>query len=626
MKLSDIKTPEDLKRFPREELPSLAQEIREKITHVVSENGGHLAGNLGVVELSIALHRVFNSPKDKIIFDVGHQCYTHKILTGRQYDFDTLRQYGGISGFPKRSESPHDAYETGHASTALSAALGYARARDLQNENHHVVAVVGDGALTGGMCYEALNDAGNNKTRLIVVLNDNQMSIGRNVGALNNYLSHLRTSERYLMIKKGVSLILNKIPLIGNILYKAVQSAKNHLRNLLVKESYFTSLGFKYLGPIDGHNEALIEELLERAKQFKEPVILHIVTTKGAGYAPAEVEPERMHGTPPFSLVDGKCKNSSTSKSYSKALGEELVRLAENNPKIVGISAAMVESTGLELLRQAHPDRVFDVGIAEEHAAALAAGMASGGLRPVLAVYDTFMQRAIDQIIMDIALQKLPVVMALDRSGIGGEDGPTHHGVFGTALFRNIPNLLLLSPRSTEELKQMLAFSFEQEKPVIIRYAKSEGHRQRELPKANFSLGIWEQLKLSNDICIIAYGRMVDEALDASDILSEDGIHAGVINASSIKPIDTSLINKLSIKNIPYIVVEEVQLSGGLGSAIAEYAMQEGLNPPLKVLALPDEFIPHGDRKTLLAELGLDAKSIAECILSLADEFTKDYA
>ena len=626
MKLSDIKTPEDLKRFPREEIPALAHEIREKITQVVSENGGHLAGNLGVVELSIALHRVFNSPEDKIIFDVGHQCYTHKLLTGRQYDFDTLRQYNGISGFPKRSESPHDAYETGHASTALSAALGFARARDLQNEDYHVVAVVGDGALTGGMCYEALNDAGNNKTRLIVVLNDNQMSIERNVGALNNYLSHLRTSKPYLMAKKGVSHMLKIIPFVGNFLFKSVQSIKNHLRNLFVKESYFTSLGFKYLGPIDGHDEALLEDLLERAKQFEEPVILHIVTTKGAGYAPAEVAPERMHGTPPFSLVDGKCKNSSTSKSYSKALGEELTRLAENNSKIVGISAAMVESTGLEILRQAHPDRVFDVGIAEEHAAVLAAGMASGGLRPVLAVYDTFMQRALDQIIMDIALQKLPVVMALDRSGIGGDDGPTHHGVFGTVLFRSIPDLLLLSPRSTEELKQMLTFSFEQEKPVIIRYAKAEGHRQCELLEPNFSLGIWENLKKGKDICIIAYGHMVDEALDASNILSAEGIHAGVVNASSIKPLDTSLIKKLSLKNIPYIVAEEVQLSGGLGSAIAEYAMQEGLNPPIKTIALPDEFIPHGDRKALLKQFELDSKSIAECILSLADEFTKDHA
>ena len=626
MKLSDIKTPEDLKRFPREEIPALAHEIREKITQVVSENGGHLAGNLGVVELSIALHRVFNSPEDKIIFDVGHQCYTHKLLTGRQYDFDTLRQYNGISGFPKRSESPHDAYETGHASTALSAALGFARARDLQNEDYHVVAVVGDGALTGGMCYEALNDAGNNKTRLIVVLNDNQMSIERNVGALNNYLSHLRTSKPYLMAKKGVSHMLKIIPFVGNFLFKSVQSIKNHLRNLFVKESYFTSLGFKYLGPIDGHDEALLEDLLERAKQFEEPVILHIVTTKGAGYAPAEVAPERMHGTPPFSLVDGKCKNSSTSKSYSKALGDELTKLAENNPKIVGISAAMVESTGLEILRQAHPDKVFDVGIAEEHAAVLAAGMASGGLRPVLAVYDTFMQRALDQIIMDIALQKLPVVMALDRSGIGGEDGPTHHGVFGTALFRSIPNLLLLSPRSTKELKQMLTFSFEQEKPVIIRYAKAEGHRQCELPEPSFSLGVWENIKQGKDICIIAYGHIVDEALDASEILLNEGIHAGVINASSIKPLDTSLLKKLSLKNIPYIVAEEVQLSGGLGSAIAEYAMQEGLNPPIKTIALPDEFIPHGDRKALLKQFGLDAKSIADCILSLADEFTKDHA
>ncbi|MDO5022111.1 MAG: 1-deoxy-D-xylulose-5-phosphate synthase [Eubacteriales bacterium] len=620
MRLEDIHSPEDLKLVPVEELENLALQIRQTIMQTVADNGGHLSSNLGVVELTIALHRVFDSPKDKIIFDVGHQCYAHKLLTGRNKDFCTLRRFGGISGFPKKEESDHDIYETGHASTALSAALGLARARDLKKEDYHVVVVVGDGALTGGMCYEALNDAGNRKTPLIVILNDNQMSISPNVGALNNYLSRMRLSKPYLSAKKGVSFVLSNIPFVGKRLYKRVQSFKNHIKNLFIKESYFTSLGFTYLGPIDGHDEQAIEELLSKAKRKKEPVLLHIVTTKGAGYGPAEAAPDRMHGTPPFSLKDGCAKHKQSPPSFSKALGEKLVELAEKDNRVVGISAAMMDSTGIGALYEKYPERAFDVGIAEEHAAVLAAGLATGGLKPYLAVYDTFMQRAMDQLIVDIALQNLPVTMCLDRGGIGGEDGPTHHGVFGTALFRAVPNTVLLAPRSVEEFKQMLDYSLKANQPVIIRYAKAEGKLQQELPKPVFKVGNWENLKTGKDLMFISYGRMVDECLAACTLLKDKGIDAGVINASSLKPLDLKIIKNISESNIPYIVVEEVQLQGGLGSAIAEMSVKENFVKPLDIFALPDSFTKHGDRASLLKQLGLDCKSIAERAAKLYGE------
>jgi 1-deoxy-D-xylulose-5-phosphate synthase len=620
MKLDDIHSPKDLKLVPSDKLGELAEEIRSKIIRTVSKNGGHLASNLGVVELTIALHRVFDSPEDKIIFDVGHQCYAHKLLTGRNKDFNTLRQFGGISGFPKKSESIHDIYETGHASTALSAALGIARARDLKKENFNVVAVVGDGALTGGMCYEALNDAGNRKTPLIVILNDNQMSISPNVGALNNYLSRIRISTPYLKAKKDITHFLNIIPLIGKPLYKFVQKIKNNIKRIFIKESYFTSLGFKYLGPIDGNDEQAIEHLLFKAKRIKEPVLLHIITKKGAGYGPAESAPERMHGTPPFSIQNGFAKKNKSTPSFSHALGQKLVSFADKDERIVGISAAMMDSTGIAALHKKYPDRAFDVGIAEEHAAAFAAGLASGGLKPYLALYDTFMQRAVDQLIEDIALQDLPVTICLDRSGIGGEDGATHQGVFGVALFRSIPNVVLLAPRSVEEFNQMLDYSLSAQNPIVIRYAKEEGEMQKDLPKPHFELGKWEVLKHGKDLMFISFGRMTDESLKASALLNSKGVDAGVINASSLKPLDIELLKLISLKNIPYIVIEEGQLQGGLGSAIAEAAVKESFAPPVDIFALPDIFTPHGSRISLLMQNRLDYKSIAERAAFLYEE------
>jgi 1-deoxy-D-xylulose-5-phosphate synthase len=439
-------SPEKLKQCTPREIDELIPLLREQIIDAVSRTGGHLASNLGVVELTVAMHRVFSSPEDKFIFDVGHQCYAHKILTGRGGRMDMLRQYQGIAGFPKREESPHDAYGTGHASTALSAGLGFARARDLKGEDHHVVVVVGDGALTGGMCYEALNDAGCTKTRMIVILNDNQMSIAPNVGAVSRYLTYMRTSKGWINAKKIVAESLKVIPLIGKPLHGLLQRSKNHIRNFFIRDRFFDAFGFRYLGPVDGHDEQGLERFLRRAKRFNEPVLLHIVTTKGKGYSVAENDPSRAHGMPAFDPQNGEPRAASSARGFGSAAGQLLAELGKEDERIVAITAAMADSTGLGAFQKAFPARVFDVGIAEEHAVTMAAGLAAGGMRPVVAIYDTFMQRAYDQLIVDVCLQNLPVVFLVDRAAMGGEDGPSHHGVFGASFMRHIPGMTVLNP------------------------------------------------------------------------------------------------------------------------------------------------------------------------------------
>ncbi len=614
MKLTDIRSPEDIKNLPRKEIDGLLGELRGRITEVVSRNGGHLASNLGVAELTVALHRVFDIPRDKLIFDVGHQCYAHKLLTGRNARFDTLRTFGGLSGFPKCKESPYDLYETGHASTALSAAVGFARARDLKGENHHVVAVVGDGAFTGGMCYEALNDAGSSKTKLIVVLNDNQMSIARNVGAVSQYLSFLRTSKGWLDAKKSITGFLKRLPVGGERMTQWARGAKNHIRNIFVHDSFFLAMGFKYLGPIDGQDEEMIERMLRRACRVDKPVLLHVVTTKGAGYAPAEKSPERMHGTPPFEIESGLPKGQSSRKAFSKQAGETLLDVGRENERIVGVSAAMADSTGLAAFAKAYPARHFDVGIAEEHAVTMAAGLAKGGLHPVVGIYDTFMQRAFDQVLVDVCLQNLPVTFLMDRSALGGEDGPTHHGVFGNSWMRPIPNLTLLYPRSTAELDLMLRFAVAHNGPVAIRYPKAEGRHQPHYPVHAFTPGAWETLEEGGDIALLALGGMVDEALDMRAMLKEKGIDAAVVNCSSVKPLDESLLAALSEKHIPFAVLEEQQRAGGLGSAILECCHKKGLHMPIRLFALDDAFVPHGAHGDLMRYLHLTAKDMAEAV------------
>jgi len=619
MDLRAIRQPADLKGLKTAQLDALSAQLRERIIDIVSENGGHLASNLGMVELTLALHRVFDSPRDKIIFDVGHQCYAHKLLTDRQEGMERVRQYGGASGFPKLGESEHDAYGTGHASTAISAALGMARARDLKGGDEHIVAVVGDGAFTGGLCYEALNNLGHDKTRLIVVLNDNQMSIAPNVGAMSKYLTYMRTSKAWINLKRRISNFFLKIPLIGKPLFKLSQRTKDSFKNFLIRDRFFSAFGLRYVGPIDGHQIKSMEKLLQRAKRFDEPVLVHVMTEKGKGYEYAEKQPWSTHGVNPFDPVTGQPKNPSAARSFGKAAGELLSELAEEDERIVAISAAMVEATGLGPFQRAHPERLFDVGIAESHAVTLAAGLAVGGMRPVVALYDTFLQRAYDQVVVDICVQKLPVVFLIDRAAIGGADGPTHHGIFGTSFLRHVPNLMVFNPRSIEELQAMLPFALSQDQPVFIRYPRAEAKGMKELPYAGFTPGKWEVLGKKGELCLIATGPMVAEALIVKQTLSKQGISAQVINAASVKPLDTGFIKDLTLTNTPYYVLEEQALAGGLGSAISEYCVQNSLKLPEHIFAVPDAFITHGARGDLLVECGLDAHTIAEQILRMRE-------
>lgn len=615
MDLREIRQPSDLKGLSQDALDQLARQLRERIIQVVSQNGGHLASNLGAVEMTLALHRVFDSPRDKILFDVGHQCYAHKMLTGREGEMDTLRQFGGISGFPRIDESVHDAYGTGHASTAISAALGMARARDLQGNKEHIIAVVGDGAFTGGLCYEALNNAGSQETRLIIILNDNQMSIAPNVGAMSKYLTYMRTSKAWIDLKRKLSAFFLKVPLIGKSLFKILQRVKDSLKNFLIRDRFFEALGFHYIGPIDGHNERHLEKIFQRAKRFEEPVIIHVMTQKGKGYEFAEKEPWSTHGVNPFHPENGQPRNESTARSFGKAAGELLTKLAKDDRRIVTITAAMADATGLKPFQEAYPDRLFDVGIAESHAVTLAAGMACGGMKPVVALYDTFLQRAYDQIVADVCVQNLPVVFLIDRASMGGADGPTHHGVFGTAFLRHVPNLTLLYPRSIEELQLMIRFALTKKGPVFIRYPRSESAGMQAIPCKNFTPGKWEKLNPHGQLCLIATGPMVSEALLVRELLQKAGHQAQVVNASSIKPLDTNLLQELTVQKTPYYVLEEQALAGGLGGAVSEYCVQNRLNLPDRLFAIPDAFIPHGSHEQLLSACGLDAHSITRSLL-----------
>ncbi len=610
MNLSEINSPADIKGLDSREVENLAGEIREAIIRTVALNGGHLASNLGAVELTVALHRTFDCPRDKIIFDVGHQCYAHKILTGRYNQFSTLRKTDGLCGFPRREESPYDAYGTGHASTAISAALGMARARDIKGEKYSVVAVVGDGAMTGGMCYEALNDAGSSKTPMIVVLNDNEMSISRNVGALSRQLTRLRLSRGWLGIKKSVGDTLNRLPVIGKPMHRVFQRIKNELRNVLVKDRFFTSLGFQYLGPIDGHDIRSMEKIFRRCQDIGKPVLVHIVTKKGFGFAQAEEKPEKYHGVSPFETEDGKTRGEE-GPSMGKTAGEYLAELAEKRHDLCAVTAAMTQSAGFSSFAVRFPDRLFDVGIAEEHAAVLAAGLAAGGMRPFVAIYETFLQRAYDQIVEDICLQRLPVCLLMDRAGLGAEDGPTHHGVFGVSMLRHIPGIRIFSPRCAEECKSMIDWVLTRDVPAAIRYPR----RIPELGipyRGPFEGGRWEMLREGKDAALLAASSILEECLEAAELLKQKGIEAAVVNASSLRPLDENMLQGLVGRVIPLITVEEHVLSGGFGSAVNEWCAHAHAAAPAAMLALPDEFIPHGSRNQLIKRYGLDRKGIAE--------------
>lgn len=621
--LEKIDQPQDLKKLSAAEIERLANEIRQLIIQTVAKTGGHLAPNLGVVELTLAIHRIFNSPRDKIVWDVGHQAYVHKILTGRRQQFGTLRTLGGLSGFPKRSESEHDAFGAGHSSTSISAALGIALARDLKQEQYQVLAVIGDGSLTGGQAYEALNHAGHSGTKLIVALNDNEMSIAKNVGAMSDYLTKLRSDPAYSRMKRDIEYLLRRIPAIGDSVAKTLERAKDSLKYFLVPGMIFEELGFTYIGPIDGHNVAKLCEALQAAKAIEGPVLVHVITQKGRGYGPAESNADKFHGTGPFCVNTGEIiKNGNAAPTYTSVFGQSLLELANQDPRIVAITAAMPEGTGLKSFAQKFPQRFFDVGIAEPHAVTLAAAMASQGMKPVVAIYSTFMQRAYDQIIHDICLQNLPVVLCLDRAGIVGEDGATHQGVFDLSYLRAVPNLTIMAPQDENELRHMLYTAIQSDSPTAIRYPRGSGRGTALEPYRTIDIGKAEILKKGKDLVLLAIGSMVGAAEQASGILSRQGISAYVVNARFVQPLDQALLQSLARETGFLVTVEDNVLAGGFGAAVAEYINDQHWHwVKLFRLGLPPQFIEHGKRDELLAKYGLQPEGIVRQVARFWQEF-----
>jgi 1-deoxy-D-xylulose-5-phosphate synthase len=611
--LKQINSPQDLKQIPLEKLNLLAQEIREEIVSVVSKSGGHLASNLGAVELTLALHRVFDSPRDKIVWDVGHQSYTHKLLTGRKDRFETLRTYRGMSGFPTWRESEHDHFIVGHASTAISTALGIACGRDHRNEKFSVIAVVGDGALTGGMAFEGLNNAGASGRNLIVILNDNTMSISKNVGALSRYMTDLLTDEKYNKLKAEVWELVGRFKRRDKI-RSMVARVEESVKGFLVPGIVFEKLGFRYFGPLDGHDIGSLIKTLEQLKGLKGPILLHALTHKGKGYKYAEEDSPRFHGIGSFDKVTGNSNGEKNKLSYTEVLGQTLLELAQEDEKIVAITAAMTLGTGLLDFAQTFPKRFYDVGIAEQHATTFAAGLASQKLKPVFAVYSTFLQRAFDQTIHDVALQNLPIVLAIDRAGLVGADGPTHHGAFDLSYLRQIPNWVVMAPKNGSELRNMLYTALIWEKgPVAIRYPRTNIPDKLTQEFNLIEMGTWERLKEGNDLAIIAVGSMVYSSLGAASELEKEGIKAEVISARFVKPLDEQMLESLLDKFDKIITVEENALSGGFGSAILEFAESRNINNvSIKRMGIPDRFIEHGSRGQLLADLGLDREGILQ--------------
>ncbi|MBP3655329.1 MAG: 1-deoxy-D-xylulose-5-phosphate synthase [Clostridia bacterium] len=612
--LSRINGPDDVKQLTTEECGALAKELRQTIIDTVSRQGGHLASNLGNVELTIALHRAFSSPKDKIIFDVGHQTYTHKLLTGRQAQFDTLRSYHGMSGFPCRQESEHDLFDTGHSSTAISMALGMARARDLQGEDYYVVAVVGDGALTGGMCYEAMNDAGSGQGKLIVILNDNEMSISKNVGALSTYFKHLRASASWYGNKKRIRRDLERIPLIGSALAHLIEQAKNMVKSVVTEGAMFEALGFRYLGPFDGHSVEEMTHVFEEAKQVTDmPVLIHVITRKGNGYDLAERQPEKFHGVAPFRVENGLKRNQSSKESAAQAAGKALVALGAEDRRVVAITAAMTGGTGLGEFAEFYPERFFDVGIAEQHAVSMAAGMARAGLRPYFAVYATFLQRAYDQIVHDVCLQNLPVCILADHAGLVGDDGKTHHGVLCVPMLMSIPNLTLLAPRDVQQIRGAVRASLGVDGPCVLVYPKDgiEPYAGFDDPQA-FKVGVWQSLQQGGDCALLAYGRMTKHALEAASMLKAQGIDAEVIDCSSLRPMDEACLARLFVSRKKLFVIEEGELIGGFGAEISRICVERGAQQPVCLMGTPNRFITHGSVGQLLEECGLSPAQIAD--------------
>ena len=615
--LDSIDTPEDLKPLGSAQLDALAKEIRTCLVTTVAETGGHLAPNLGVVELTIGLLRALDTPRDRVIWDVGHQSYVFKLLTGRRERFGTLRQYGGVCGFPKRSESPYDVFDTGHASNSISAALGLAQARDARGTDEQVVAVIGDGSLTGGMAFEAMNHAGHLGIKLIVVLNDNEMSISENVGALASYLARVRLDPRYTKLRDGVEGAIAKVPGIGTGLVAAGEAAKESFKQLVVPGMFFEELGWTYVGPIDGHNVQKVQDAISRAKNVDGPVIVHAVTHKGQGYAPAEHSPDTFHGVAPFEISTGKVNGTAGGPpSFTEVFAEAMVAEGARDERVCAITAAMPSGTGLDRFQEAYPDRFFDVGIAEQHAVGFAAGLAVGGRRPVVAIYSTFIQRAFDQVVMDVCLQNLPVVFALDRAGLVGEDGPTHHGVFDMTFLRAVPNLTLCAPADEAELVDMLHTGLLTDGPFAIRYPRGKGTGIA-LPREPSVLeaGHAQVRRTGTDVALLAFGRMVGVAEKAAQTLMEAGVSASVVNMRWVKPIDLETVAWAAQTHDLVVTIEENTIVGGAGSAVLEGLADMGLTPDVMHLGVPDCFVTHGAMKQLLSDVLLTPEGVADAVI-----------
>lgn len=617
--LDQVNTPGDLKAFTYKELDQLAGELRNFIITTVADTGGHLASNLGVVELTLALHYHLNSPKDKIIWDVGHQCYPHKILTGRKDKFHTIRQYGGLSGFPKNKESIHDIIETGHSSTSISSALGLVLARDIKKRNDKIYAVIGDGALTAGMAFEGLNHTGHLQSNLKVILNDNAMSISPNVGALSHYLSNIRLDPTVSKLKEDIEFLISRIPKIGTTVANSIERIKDGIKYILISGILFEEFGFTYVGPLDGHN---IEELVSNfrnADRIDGPVLLHVITKKGKGYQPAEKQPSKYHGVSPFEIKNGESKKDNKALTFSEVFGHTMCKIGEMEQKVVGITAAMPEGTGLNIFQDRFPERVFDVGIAEQHGVTLAAGLARGGLKPVVTLYSTFLQRAYDQVVHDVCIQNLPVTIAVDRCGIVGNDGETHQGVFDLAFLRPIPNLVIMSARDEKLLQQMLYTAVNSNRPTVVRYPRGDSSGVGlEQTMTEITLGRGEVLQEGKDLLIIAVGSRVYPALRAAELLSQQGLEVGVIDPRFIKPLDQDLLLENIKRYKKVISVEEHVLAGGFGSAILELINTHNLKGvQLKRLGLPDHFIPHGSQARMRALYQLDAQGIKNVALEM---------
>lgn len=614
--LENIHSPEDVRKLGNRQLEALADEIRQFLIDKVSVTGGHLASNLGVVELTLALHKVFNTPEDKIVWDVGHQSYVHKIITGRKEQFDTLRQLDGISGFPKQCESDYDCFNTGHSSTSISAALGIAKARDILKEQYSVVAVIGDGAMTGGMSFEALNDAGRSPNNLTIILNDNEMSISKNVGGFSRYLSKIRTQPIYFKAKEDLDTFLNRIPAIGKSAARALDRAKGTIKYIVMPGMIFEELGLKYLGPIDGHDIGELIKVLASAKRLKGPVLIHIRTQKGKGYRFAENRPQDFHGVSPFEIETGEVKISN-GPSYSDIFGKKMVSLAMTETKLVAITAAMPLGTGLEEFSKKYTERFFDVGIAEQHAVTFAAGLSKAGIKPVVAIYSTFLQRSYDQILHDVALQNLHVVLAIDRAGIVGEDGETHQGLYDMSFLNHIPNMTIAAPCDYEELEKLLEFAVtEHNGPIAIRYPRGSGKRQL-MQTSEILYGKGVKLISGNDISIIAVGNMVDIALKVAEVLNKKGISAEVINGRFIKPLDERLILESAAKTRAVATFEDNTIKGGFGSSILELLNKNNYKVKTGIFGFPDIPILHGSRSELHKKYGLDVDSLVHEVLKL---------